>query len=51
MQEARNALQEVVPDLDRHITEKSIEVAGHDWFLNGGSFDFSPGRQSIQGDR
>src|SRR5216683_2022091 len=39
MQEASNALQAVLPDLDRHITEKSIEVAGHDWFLNGGSFD------------
>src|SRR5260370_34274374 len=40
MQEARNALQEVLPDLDRHITDKSLEVAGHDWFLVGGSFDF-----------
>ncbi len=39
MQEASNALQAVLPDLDRHITEKSIEVAGHDWFLDGGSFD------------
>ncbi|HEV2828392.1 MAG TPA: MEDS domain-containing protein [Pyrinomonadaceae bacterium] len=40
MQEARNALQEVLPDLDRYMGEKSIEFAGHDWFLNGGSFDF-----------
>lgn len=40
MQQARNALQEVLPDLDRHITDKNIEVAGHDWFFNGGSFDF-----------
>src|SRR5260370_25721618 len=39
-QEARNALQEVLPDLDRYMGEKSIEFAGHDWFLNGGSFDF-----------
>src|SRR5882724_11370933 len=38
--EASNALQEVLPDLDRDIGEKSIEFAGHDWFLNGGSFDF-----------
>jgi PAS domain S-box-containing protein len=40
MQEARNALQEVLPDLDQHMGKKSIEFAGHDWFLNGGSFDF-----------
>src|SRR6266849_3410451 len=40
MQEARNALQEVLPDLNQYVCEKSIEVAGHDWFLNGGSFDF-----------
>jgi PAS domain S-box-containing protein len=41
MQEARNALHEILPDLDRHIAEKSIELVGHDdWFLNGGSFDF-----------
>ncbi len=31
-QEARNALQEVLPDLDRYMGEKSIEFAGHDWF-------------------
>ena len=40
MQEARNALQEVLPDLNQYVCEKSIEFAGHDWFLNGGSFDF-----------
>ena len=40
MQEARNALQEVLPDLDQYMSEKSIEFAGHDWFLDGGSFDF-----------
>jgi PAS domain S-box-containing protein len=39
--EARSALQAVVPDLDRHIVDRSIEIVGHDdWFLNGGSFDF-----------
>ena len=38
--EARNAFQEVLPDLDRYLGEKSIEFAGHDWFLVGGSFDF-----------
>jgi PAS domain S-box-containing protein len=40
MPEARNALQEALPDLDRYVGEKSIEFAGHDWFLDGGSFDF-----------
>src|ERR1043166_4041581 len=40
MQEARNALQTVVPDLDRYVDQKSIEFAGHDWFLVGESFDF-----------
>ena len=40
MQEARNALQEVLPELDRYVGEKSIEFAGHDWFLNGRPFDF-----------
>src|SRR6266849_582537 len=35
MQEARNALQAVLPDLHRYMAEKSIEVIGHDWFLNG----------------
>ena len=40
-QEARNALQKVLPDLDRYVAERSLEVVGHDaWFLNGGSFDF-----------
>lgn len=39
MQEARSALQEVLPDVDRYVNKKSIEFAGHDWFLNGGSFD------------
>ena len=39
--EARNALQEALPDLDRYVAERSLEVVDHDdWFLNGGSFDF-----------
>jgi PAS domain S-box-containing protein len=39
--QARNALQEALPDFDRYVAERSIEVVGHDaWFLNGGSFDF-----------
>jgi two-component system sensor histidine kinase UhpB len=41
VQEARNALQEVMPDLERYVAERSIEVVGHDdWFLNEGTFDF-----------
>jgi PAS domain S-box-containing protein len=40
-QEARNALQKVLPDLDRYVADRSLEIVGHDdWFLNGGSFDF-----------
>jgi PAS domain S-box-containing protein len=38
--EARNAFQEVLPDLDQYLGQKSIEFAGHDWFLVEGSFDF-----------
>jgi PAS domain S-box-containing protein len=40
MQEARNELQEVFPELDQHMGKKSIEFADHDWFLNEGPFDF-----------
>jgi PAS domain S-box-containing protein len=41
MEEATNALQRVLPDLDRYVAKRSIEFVGHDaWFLNGGSFDF-----------
>jgi signal transduction histidine kinase len=39
-QEATSALRSVLPDLDRHLAEGSIEVVEHDdWFLNEGSFD------------
>ena len=35
-QEARNTLQKALPDLDRYMSKRSIEVVGHDdWFLNG----------------
>lgn len=40
MPEARNALLAVLPNLDRYIAKKSLEFVGHDWFLNGGAFDF-----------
>jgi len=40
-QEARNALQADLPNLDQYVADRSIQVVGHDeWFLNGRSFDF-----------
>src|SRR5207237_997370 len=37
VQEAISALRKAVPDLDRHLVERSIEVVGHDeWFLEAG---------------
>jgi len=39
-QEATNALRKALPDLDRYVAERSIEVVSHnDWFLIGGTFD------------
>src|SRR5260370_24213279 len=41
VQEATSALRKVVPDLDRHLSEGSVELVPHDkWFLEGGTFDF-----------
>ena len=38
--EARAALHDVVPDLDRHLADARFElVAARDWFLQGGTFD------------
>ena len=38
--EARGALKEVVPDVDRHLADSRLEMAAaRDWFLQGGSFD------------
>jgi C4-dicarboxylate-specific signal transduction histidine kinase len=38
--EARGALKETVPDVDRHLAESRLEMAAaRDWFLQGGSFD------------
>src|SRR6202171_4922481 len=35
-----SALRDALPDLDRYMTERSIEVVGHeDWFLSGNTFD------------
>src|SRR4029434_5148596 len=38
--EAREALQDAVPDLDRHLADARFELAAaRDWFLQGGTFD------------
>src|SRR5712691_6133253 len=38
--EARDALQDAVPDLDRHLADSRLELAAaRDWFLQGGTFD------------
>src|SRR6266849_10735708 len=40
VQEATSALRIVLPDLDRYVAERSIEVVGHeDWFLSRNTFD------------
>jgi PAS domain S-box-containing protein len=42
VQQAISALRNAVPNLDRHLAERSIEVVDHDeWFLEAGAFDFS----------
>jgi C4-dicarboxylate-specific signal transduction histidine kinase len=38
--EARDALKDAMPDLERHLAESRLEIASaRDWFLPGGSFD------------
>ena len=40
VEEAMSALRNALPDLDRYVEERSIEVVGHeDWFLRGKTFD------------
>ena len=40
VEEATSALRDALPDLDRYVAERSIEVVGHDdWFLRGHTFD------------
>ena len=40
VEEAKNELRNALPDLDRYVAERSIEVVGHeDWFLSGNTFD------------
>src|SRR5262245_56658792 len=39
-EEARRALQQVVPDLDRYLAERSIEMLPYDaWYRTGGAID------------
>ncbi len=38
--EATSALRDALPDLDRYVAERSIEVVGHrEWFFSGNTFD------------
>ena len=40
IEEARAALKNVVPDVDRHLADSRLELApARDWFLKGGTFD------------
>ena len=40
VEEAKEALRQAVPDLDRYLAEGSMEVVSHDeWFQNGEAFD------------
>jgi C4-dicarboxylate-specific signal transduction histidine kinase len=40
-EEARHTLKQAVPDLDRYLADRSIEVvSAGDWYLQGGTFDF-----------
>ncbi len=40
IEEAIDALKDAVPDIDRYLTDSSIEiVSARDWYLQGGTFD------------
>ena len=39
-EDARRALQQAMPDLERHLAERSIEILPHEeWYLKGGAFE------------
>src|SRR5438445_12274095 len=39
-EQARNALRRAVPDVDRQLAERSLEILPHDeWYLKDGTFD------------
>jgi len=45
--EARDALREVVPDLDRHLADSNLElVPTRDWFGRGGTFEHQRARDN-----
>src|ERR1700694_4096296 len=40
VEEAKHALGQAVPDLDRHFAERGLEIHDHDeWYLHNGHFD------------
>jgi signal transduction histidine kinase len=40
VEEARDALKDAVPELDRYLADSRLEIArARDWFLQGGTFD------------
>ena len=40
VEEARHALGQAVPDLDRHLAKGSLEIHGHDeWYLHNGEYE------------
>src|SRR5260221_4367058 len=40
VEEAKHALRQVVPDLDRHLAKGSLEIHGHvEWYLPSGKSD------------
>ena len=40
VEEAKEGLQQAMPDLERYLAERSIEILPHDeWYLKGGAFD------------
>ena len=40
-EEARHTLKQAVPDLNRYLADRSLEIVlARDWYLQGGTFDF-----------
>jgi hypothetical protein len=41
-EDAKQALERTVPDLEQHLADQSIEiVSARDWYLQGGTFDLN----------
>jgi PAS domain S-box-containing protein len=39
-EEAKSALRQAVPDFERHLADRRVEIVSHrEWYLNGGRFD------------